>query len=142
MKSIFVIGAYSNTNKEDLDIYKVIDSYLETLCPEYKIITPFTIENFLNNLSNHSYEKMVSYDLDCVKKSSLLVADLTNKSTGVGIELGIAKEHNKNIIFLAKEGSSISNMVLGAFPNYKIHYYQDNKDIYNILNNEVSFFIK
>lgn len=137
MKSIFVLGAYTDTNKQDLEIYTYLSSYLKTRFIDYEIIDPFVIENYRKTLTENIDEEMVIYDLNCVKKASLLVADLTNKSTGVGIELGIALEHSKSVILLAKKGSNISNMIKGAFAKNKIFYYEDIDDICNILSKEL-----
>ena len=41
---------------------------------------------------------MVDFDLAQIRTADLLFADVTNKSAGVGIELGVAKENNKKII--------------------------------------------
>lgn len=137
MKSIFVLGAYTDTNKQDLEIYTYLSSYLKNRFTDYEIIDPFVIENYRKTLTENVDEEMVRYDLNCVKKASLLVADLTNKSTGVGIELGIALEHSKSVILLAKKGSNISNMIKGAFAKNKIFYYEDIDDICNILSKEL-----
>ena len=58
-------------------------------------------------------------------RNKILIVDVSNKSTGLGIELGTIINVNKPIVFVAKHGCQISNMVLGAFPNIKVNYYKD-----------------
>ena len=143
MKQIFVMGAYFNTDQQDIDVYSVIAKAFKNKYENAKIIEPIDIENyrqnFIKNNPNASIKEinkqMVNYDLSMVKASDLLFCDVSNKSTGVGIELGIAKENNIKIVFCAKENSSISNMVFGAFPDANIYYYSSIQDIENIINN-------
>ena len=78
---------------------------------------------------------MVNYDLNFVKEADLLFVNLSNKSFGVGMELGIAKEYNKKVFLVAKQGTQISNMVLGAFPNSKVHYYSNQNELFEIIEN-------
>ena len=78
---------------------------------------------------------MVDYDLLLVKTAKMLVVDVSNKSTGLGIELGTIVNDNKPLIFVAKEGSKISNMVYGAFPEIEVNFYSNKEDLEKIIEN-------
>ena len=137
MKNIFIMGAFFNTDQQDIDIYSHISNIFKNNFDNIHITEPNDIENFRNEyISNNPNadinlinKAMVDYDLSLIKSADLLFCDVSNKSTGVGIELGIAKEHNINILFCAKTGSKISNMILGAFPNKQVFYYTSIKDL-------------
>lgn len=141
MKKVFILGAYFNTNENDTKAYPLLANLFKKYFKDIEVIVPTDIENYkenykLNNpnIPDHLVDKaMVDFDLAQIKAADLLFADVTNKSTGVGIELGVAKENNKNIVFCAKENSKISNMVYGAFPNKEIHYYNEINDLENLI---------
>lgn len=142
MKTIFVMGAFFDTNQEDINSYSLVKQAFLEKFKNVKIIEPFDIENYQKDFLKNNPDKsfldsiiaMVNYDLDMVKKSDLLFVNLTNKSFGVGMELGIAKEFNKKAVFIAKENTQISNMVLGGFSIEKVNYYSSFQDIKNIIN--------
>ena len=141
MKNIFLMGAYFTTKKEDIDLYPIIAEFIKNNFKNVNITQPIDIENFRKNYIKQNpqatieniNEAMVNYDLDLIRKSDLLIVDLTNKSTGVGIELGVAKENNKKLIFFAKKDSKISNMVYGAFSNIPVFYYETLQELKNFL---------
>lgn len=137
IKHIFVMGAYFNTDQEDIDAYSYIANVFKNKIKDVKITQPIDIENYrqtyiLQNPTaniNNINKAMVDFDLLQVKQADLLFCDVSNKSTGVGIELGVAKENNKEIIFVAKKDSQISNMVFGAFSDKTVYYYSSLEDL-------------
>ena len=137
MKNIFIMGAFFNTDQQDIDVYSYIADVFKTTFKNVSITQPIDIENYRNNFIkenpnadiNTINKAMVDYDLFKIKKADLLFCDVSNKSTGVGIELGVAKEHNINIVFCAKKNSKISNMVYGAFPDKNVYYYSSLNDL-------------
>lgn len=143
MELIFVIGAYFNTNKKDIEIYSSISTYLKNKYPGKKIIDPNDIEDyrckFIKENPHATLEEinkaMVDFDLDLIRKSSLLIADVSNKSTGLGIELGVAKENNKKVLLVSKYGKKISNMILGAL-DVPVHFYKTEDDLIRIIEKE------
>ncbi|MBQ3158093.1 MAG: hypothetical protein IJB98_00185 [Clostridia bacterium] len=143
MVHIFVAGAYFTTNKNDTDMYPFITNILKRKFPSLNIIMPTDIEkyreNFINQNPNASIKQinkaMVDYDLLLVKTAKMLVVDVSNKSTGLGIELGTIVNDNKPLIFIAKEGSKISNMVYGAFPEIEVNFYSNKEDLEKIIEN-------
>ena len=143
MEHIFVAGAYFLTDKKDVDCYNVIANLLKQKFPKVNVYTPLDIEKFRTefiqknpSVSKREVDKaMVEYDLNLVKNSKLLVVDVSNKSTGVGIELGSVLGKHKNIVFVAKTGSKISDMITGAFWDEEVKYYNFEDDLKQIINN-------
>ena len=141
IKHIFVMGAYFNTDQQDIDAYSYIADVFKNKIKNVKITQPIDIENYRQNYIlqnptadiNNINKAMVDFDLLQVKHADLLFCDISNKSTGVGIELGVAKENNKKIIFVAKQNSKISNMIFGAFPDNTVYYYSSLQDLKNYI---------
>ena len=141
MKNIFLMGAYFTTKKEDVDLYPIIAEFIKNNLKDVIVTQPIDIENFRENFIKENpkatlqqiNQTMVSYDLDLIRKADLLIVDLTNKSTGVGIELGVAKENNKNVVFFAKNDSKISNMVYGAFSKTPVFFYENLEELKEFL---------
>lgn len=63
-----------------------------------------------------------------IDESDLLIAELSYKSIGIGIEVGYAKARGKKIIYIHKIGTEVSTTVSGIC-DIKIEY----KDILNLL---------
>lgn len=141
MEHIFVGGAYFMMENSTIENYKEIAKILGEKFNNYKIYTPLDIEKFRQNYiknnpnanKNQIDSAMVEYDLDLVKTSKLFVVDVTNKSLGVGIELGTVKNSETKVVLVAKFDSPISDMVTGAFPQQKVNFYNDEKQLKNIL---------
>ncbi|OGI16049.1 hypothetical protein A3K63_02125 [Candidatus Micrarchaeota archaeon RBG_16_49_10] len=72
-------------------------------------------------------DKFVSKSLDLLKKSDYFVAEVSEPSTGVGIEIGWAYGNRKRMIFLAKKGAKVSRSI-GNLPGKMIEY-RDAKDL-------------
>lgn len=66
------------------------------LSSKYEIFLPYETEGFINSK-------------ELIKKSDLVVAEVSYPSTGEGIELGWANNTNVPIICIYKEGSKLSN---------------------------------
>lgn len=141
MEHIFFGGAYFMMDNSTIESYKTIAEIFEKQFKKYKIYTPLDIENFRKNYikNNPNADKdvvdcaMVEYDLNLVKNSKLFVVDVSNRSLGVGIELGIAKSNNTKVVLVAKQNCQVSDMVTGAFSQSKINFYKDEKDLKNII---------
>ncbi len=134
---IFLAGAVSSTDKKQLNKYQTYRNVLIDCFENVELITPDDIWNFrekciANNPNRNKLEidkVMVDYDLDCVRNSDLIVCDLSALSTGMGLELGVAHERNKEVVFCYEETSYISNMVTGAYPNATFIAYSNLNDL-------------
>ena len=150
IKNIFLAGAYTGIDKNKLSIYAELKQFILSIDKNFNIVNVDDVDNYKKdyqvnhpNASSKDVEiAMVKYDIDFVKNCDLIIANLTNKSIGVGIELGIAFELNKNVLLVAESGSTISNMVLGCFQNNEIHFYKDLVELKNIVKNYLEGKIK
>ena len=150
IKNIFLAGAYTGIDKNKLSIYAELKQFILGIDKNFNVVNVNDVDNYKKdyqvNHPNASFKDveiaMVKYDIDFVKNCDLIIANLTNKSIGVGIELGIAFELNKNVLFVAESGSTISNMVLGCFQNNEIHFYKDLVELKNIVKNYLEGKIK
>lgn len=79
-------------------------------------------------LSDKGENKPITYifrrDINWIKSADLLVAEVTQPSTGVGYEIGFAERHNKKIVCLYRRNGEkrISGMVEGNDNLTKIYY--------------------
>lgn len=143
---IFVIGAVSSAKESQLSKYKLYKRVLTQNIKDLVLIAPEEIwqireeydRSYPNLQKVQLDEKMVKFDLDQVRDSDLIICDLTELSTGMGIELGVAHENNKRVMFFYENGSYVSNMVSGSFPYSKFIEYGDEKDLERVLKKEIS----
>lgn len=141
MKQIFVGGAFFTTKKEDTDVFPFVVNIIKENIKNAKVIQPTDIEVYRENVKKNNPDillqnlnkAMVDYDLNLIKTSDLFIADVTNKSIGLGLELGVAWENNVTVELVARTGANISNMVFGAFPYNKVSYYSTLQDLENII---------
>lgn len=73
-------------------------------------------------------EEIFYRDINVVKESDILLAEISKPSHGVGMEIMQAYISNKKIILVAKEDSNISFLVRGI-PNAILLEYRDYKDL-------------
>ena len=64
-----------------------------------------------------------------IEKSDILIADITEKGVGIGIEAGYAFAKRKPVIVIAKEGSDIPNTLRGIAK--KVVFYKKAEDLIN-----------
>lgn len=142
---IFLAGAVSFAKKEQLEKYNVYKSVLMNQIKDIVLVTPDDIWNYRKHCETHNFDLkkiqidnlMVQYDLSEVKSCDLIVCDLSEISTGMGLELGVALENNKKILFLYKKNSYVSNMITGAFMNSCFIEYSDIKELEKKLKTEI-----
>ena len=117
---IFLGGAVSVASQEQLEKYNV---YKEILSEFGTLTVPDNIWDYRQKCiqQNPNAEKveidkmMVDYDLEIVRGTDLMICDISQQSTGLGLELGVALENKKKIIFFYEKGAYVSNMLTGAF---------------------------
>ena len=117
---IFLGGAVSVASQGQLEKYNV---YNEILRGFGSLTVPDDIWSFRqkcieNNPKSEKFEidkMMVDYDLELVKNADLMVCDISEQSTGLGLELGVALENKITLVFCYQKGSYVSNMLTGAF---------------------------
>jgi nucleoside 2-deoxyribosyltransferase len=73
------------------------------------------------NFRPNQESEMMKTAFDEIDQSDFLIAELTTKSIGVGIEIGYAFAKNMPIIYLRKKNSEYSTTAAGS-SNYIIEY--------------------
>lgn len=131
---IFLGGAVSVASQEQLEKYNI---YKGILSGFGSLTVPDDIWNFRQKCieNNPGIEKvqidkmMVDYDLELVKNADLMVCDISEQSTGLGLELGVALENKIALLFCYQKGSYISNMLTGAFNKSAMIEYDSTEDL-------------
>ena len=76
---------------------------------------------------NLSDQEIYQRDIKWLASADVVIAEVTNPSLGVGYELGIAAEMNKQILCLyeyTKEGRKLSAMISGN-PQFRTFHYNN-----------------
>lgn len=131
---LFLAGAFSTATESQLEKYNTYKIILEKFG---KLTFPDKIlsyrEKCINDFPNKSKieidKLMVDYDLGLVRDCDIMVCDISQISTGLGIELGVALEQNKKIVFFYETGSYVSNMITGSFSNSEFIEYKNIEDL-------------
>lgn len=125
---VLITGAVLSSDKNSIDIYNNIISIIDN--SKYEIYSPLDTMKFKGN----DYER---YDraMALVKDAKLIIAEMTNVSTGQGMELQEAANLNIPVLVIAKLGSKISGLVKGCKNVKNILYYNEINDISMDINN-------
>jgi hypothetical protein len=108
----------------NLEIAKIIAETIEN--EGYEIISKWVLEEDLK--INASPKDILKRDIESVLKSDMLIAEVSNPSHGVGMEIAIAFLSGKKIIFIKHKDSRLSYMLQGI-PNKEIIEYTSKEDI-------------
>lgn len=114
MKKAFLSINYKN---KDL-LNKEINCITNTL-RKFSIQT--TVFVYKYSFKSNQERKMMGKAFEQIKNSDILIAEVSEKAIGIGIEIGFAKALNKPIIYLKKENSKYSTTV-GGTADIKIVY--------------------
>ena len=90
---------------------------------QHEIFFPHDRNNIQNNTSN------------IIKESDLIIAEISQPSTGLGIELGRAETFKKNIICIYKKNSNYSNSI--KFVSDKFIEYNNSEELILKLKKEI-----
>ena len=73
-------------------------------------------------------------DIDWIKESDVIIAEVSTPSLGVGYELRFAEELHKKILclFREREGKSLSAMISGN-NNFAVKYYKTTEESLNLI---------
>ncbi|MEK7625840.1 MAG: nucleoside 2-deoxyribosyltransferase [Patescibacteria group bacterium] len=116
--------------RQDIELYQEI---IDLLVKHGKVLTEHVGDSDLNiTESGWSQEKIYNYDMDMLRRSEVMVAEVSTPSLGVGYE--IARFEGKPILCLVKEsvGNNLSSMIAGN-PNLTIFKYKNIEDIQKII---------
>jgi len=115
-KAYFAIS-YSNRNQFD----KEIES-LKILFNEYNIELLVFVDKY--NFKAKQEKEMMKVAFEEIDSSDILIAELTTKSIGVGIEIGYAFAKEKPIFYLRRKETEYSTTASGC-SSYVIEYTND-----------------
>ena len=130
-EKILITGAIMNSNEKLVDIYTELLSIIDT--EKYDISSPLDTMQFKGN-DYERYERA----MNILKDTKLMIAEMSNISTGQGMELQQAVILNIPILVIAKKDSKISGLVRCCKNVKNIIFYDEINDI----SNEINKFIK
>ena len=93
----------------------------------HEITTEFNI----NRKSRERYmsdEDIYRRDVEALKKSDVILAEVSKPSLGVGYEISFGEKLGKRVVCLVKEGIHLSAMINGN-PNLDLISYKDKNDL-------------
>ncbi len=135
MKKAYLAISYSNRKEFKNEI-----ATIETILKKFQIELLVFVQTY-NFKENQEYE-MMRTAFNEIDSSDLLIAELTTKSVGVGIEIGYAYSCNKPIFYLRKKDSFFESTAYGCatkyieYNNLKDLAYKTEKAIKSIINSE------
>jgi nucleoside 2-deoxyribosyltransferase len=139
MSDVYIAGSLKHVPKEWWKIYEKISGVvtkfgLKSYVPHLDTINGLNlkVEDIQNpHLDFSSRAKIFKRDIEVIKNSKLIIAEITNPSTGTGVEIGFALKLKKPIICLAHKDVDITNMVLGPVHMGLIKFirYENEKDV-------------
>jgi len=124
MKNIYFACSITG-GREDALIYSKLIDYLKT---KGKVLTEHLgNSDLLSTGENLSNEEIYKRDVNWIKESDIIIAEVTKPSLGVGYELGLAESLGIKIICLFREDETtkdrrLSAMVAGNEYNTVIRY--------------------
>jgi 2'-deoxynucleoside 5'-phosphate N-hydrolase len=138
MTEVYIAGSLRHTPKEWWSIYEKIGALVESF--GFKVHVPHidttgdvgisteTIHDSALDLETRS--KVYDRNWDVVHNAKLIVAEVTNPSTGTGIEIGWALKLDKPLICLAHKDADVTSMVLGPVHQGKMDFikYENEED--------------
>ena len=119
---ILITGAVLSSDDSMTKIYEKIISLIDT--SKYSVSTPLDTMRFDGN-DIERYKRA----MNLLKDTKLVIAEMSNISTGQGMELQEAVNLNIPILVIAKEGSKISGLAKGCNNVKIIIYYNKIEDI-------------
>lgn len=81
-------------------------------------------------LEKGTAQDVFEWDTKCVKTCDLFVADCTYPAIGLGVEIGVALENNKNLLLIAQTQAKVTRQVLGInHPKSTFKRYNNHKEV-------------
>lgn len=111
---------------------KIYVSHSKSFDFKKKLYTPLKKIAGFNFILPHE-KKIIANSKEIIKKSSCFIADVSNKSLGVGIEIGWASAYKIPIIFIYKKDTMPSKS-LRLVSKYFLKYSDLNKEINKLKN--------
>jgi hypothetical protein len=131
IERILITGSVTNSDEESVRIYQSLLSMINI--KKYQVSTPLDTMMFKGN-DYERYERAMML----LQDTKLMIAEMSNVSTGQGMELQQAVILNIPILVIAKQGSKISGLVKGCKNVKNIIYYNKIEDISNDIKKFIS----
>jgi nucleoside 2-deoxyribosyltransferase len=94
-----------------------------------KLRKDYEILDFVG-LEKGTPQEVFEWDMNCVRRCDLLVADCTHPAIGLGMEIGIAIENDKAMLIVAHADAKISRAIIGiTSPKATIKRYTDHNEV-------------
>lgn len=120
MKKVYFAISFSDKHKFAVEIEYLVEKAQAIGIEIYVFVDRHHFEP-------HQEKEMMQKAFEVIDSSDFLIAELSKKSIGVGIEVGYAYAHEKPIIYLRKKGSDYSTTTAGC-ARYIVEY-QDKEDM-------------
>lgn len=120
MKKTYILGATAKGSEKFLVYKEALKEKLEILG------TPIETLQFKGT----NKERFLRAE-DSVKQSDVIIADMSEVSTGAGIELGMAHTLGKEIYVFASVGNKVSALIYGLTNN--IYFYNSETELFDLL---------
>ena len=130
-KLILITGSVLNADSNSVDTYNKLISMIDL--ERFVVYSPIDTMKF-NGTASERYEMAMEMLSDTI----MMIAEMSNVSTGQGMEIQRAATLGIPILVIAKENSKISGLVKGCPVVKKIIYYND----ILLIKNEINDFIK
>lgn len=118
---ILITGAVLGSDSSSVETYEKIVSLIDS---KYVVSSPLDTMRFKGN-DTERYERA----MQLLQDTKMMIAEMSNVSTGQGMEIQEAVTLNIPILVIAKEGSKISGLVKGCKNVKNIVYYNEIEDI-------------
>ena len=119
---ILITGAVLASDNNLVDTYNKVISWIDN--DKYEISSPLDTMKFKGN-DLERYDRAMSL----LQDTKMIIAEMSNISTGQGMELQEAATLNIPILVIAKEESKISGLIKGCKNVKDIIYYNNIEDI-------------
>jgi 2'-deoxynucleoside 5'-phosphate N-hydrolase len=131
MKTCFLSISYKNRINLQEEV-----AVIETVLNDFGI----TLLVFVDKYHFKAGEEKEMMQTACaeIQTATILIAEVTEKAIGVGIEVGFAAAHQKPVIYLRQEAAEYSTTV-GGISDYQI-VYADTEDLIQKLRQIFSIF--
>ncbi len=121
-KKIMITGTITSAKEDSVEVYEILVKELKKYTDN--IYSPIDTIKFKG-----TNEEMYARVMKLLQETDLVIAEMSNPSTGQGMELQEAARLNIPIIIVAKNGSKISSTVLGSGKIKATFFYNDKEDI-------------
>jgi hypothetical protein len=128
---VLITGSVLNSNPELTNVYTKLVSMIDR--EKYDVLSPLDTMKF-EGTDKERYERA----MEVLENTKVMIAEMSNVSTGQGMEIQRAATLGIPILVIAKENSKISGLVKGCPVVKKIIYYNE----ILLIKNEINDFIK